>query len=122
MLAVYGTLRKGMANHDLLKNAKLVWMGFVEIPYRLVVCNDVPYLVKTLTKRSVYVEVYEINKELLGVLDDFEGVPLDYVRIEIDTPVGRAWIYVASQELECVEIEDGDYASFIKKKFLNSDV
>ncbi len=115
LLAVYGTLRKGMPNHHMLRGSELVWEGYIEIPYKLVVCSYIPFLVRCEEKRRIYVEVYRVDEELLGILDEFEDVPELYERIEIETPVGRAWIYVASKEMECEEVVDGDYATFLRK-------
>ncbi len=115
LVAVYGTLRRGMENHHMLRRASLLWEGFVRIPYKLVVCGDTPYLVKSNDVNRIYIEVYEVDEELLRELDDFENVPLEYRRVEIETPVGRAWIYVASRDVECVEVPEGDYALFIKR-------
>ena len=43
---------------------------------------------------SVQGEVYEIDEELLSDLDRIEGYPSLYTREEIDTPYGKAWIYI----------------------------
>jgi gamma-glutamylcyclotransferase (GGCT)/AIG2-like uncharacterized protein YtfP len=39
-------------------------------------------------------EVYRVSAKRLQLLDRFEGCPSQYRRHAIDTPWGRAWIYL----------------------------
>jgi len=118
LLAVYGTLRKGLWNHYLIEGSRLVWEGYVELPYKMIVFEHslVPALVPSSERHRIYVEVYEVSEELLEELDWFE---LGYKRVLVDTPVGRAWIYVIENFDEdndlmgVVTIEHGDYKKYV---------
>ncbi len=115
MLAVYGTLRKGFRNHRLLSGSKLVWRGFAEIPYEMVVGGDcIPYLIPSEELHKVFLEVYEVPSDVLKTLDSFEDVPREYVRVRVYVhPIGFAWIYVARRLPENFEVvECGDYATY----------
>lgn len=128
LLFVYGTLRKGFHNHNLLDNAKFIGMGISvdkfymigRLNFELDEFEDgrspprqllFPYIftdnlrVEQLSNH-IYGELYEISEELLMSIDEHEGHPNIYKRIEesvrIDSTEYKAMIYV----LESAEIKE----------------
>ena len=76
---VYGTLKKGKRAHHLLSGAKLIGSGIVR-GYDMYIVSDYPGIVKG--EGTVKGEVYEVDEDILKKLDEYEGVPLLYTRIE----------------------------------------
>lgn len=107
-VAVYGTLRKGGSAHHMLDDYKLLWEGKLKLPYTMY-AYAYPALIpnKDLKENEIYIEVYEIPHEKLAELDWYEGYPRLYNRIKINTPVGKAWLYVVMDEDTIEEIKYG---------------
>lgn len=78
LVYVYGTLRKGKSNHELLKDSEYVGKFFTNKKYTLLVAG-LPFLVKR-DGDGALGEVYKINSETLRALDRLEGVPNFYYR------------------------------------------
>jgi len=103
LLFVYGSLKKGFDNHDLLKKfAKRLGVartikkfGMFEDSF-----GNYPYLVPT-PHTQVYGELYEIHREeLMDKIDTFEGTPEYYERKRIEVKshhgIKRAFVYIQS--------------------------
>ncbi len=84
---VYGTLKRGKRANSLLSDAKFIGSGTVS-GYEMYMVSDYPGVVRG--EGRVKGEVYEVDGETLKRLDEYEGVPILYERIE-----------------EAVELEDG---------------
>ena len=121
LLAVYGTLKKGYANHDrYLKDAKFIGRGLTLNKYILVIAG-VPFCIPI----DVYgcceelagklgVEVYEVGEEMLKKIDLLEGHPNWYKRILVDVEledgeIVKAWLYIYPKKIEgdIIEPKDG---------------
>lgn len=95
LVAVYGSLRKGMGNHHILGNSKLV--GTCEVHgWDMYSLGSFPCIVEGNNK--VVIEVYEVDSDKTAVmLDCLEGYRGDssglYDRCEIETAFGKSWIY-----------------------------
>ena len=94
-VAVYGSLKKGLHNHHLLKSIRakggLVTSisGFDLYPYY---DSMFPCIVRG--TGCVEVEVYSIDEEDLEILDTLEGYPHFYKRCLVTTNLGTlVWIY-----------------------------
>ena len=79
---VYGTLRAGEPNHDLLQHQALVARARTEAAFELVSLGSFPAMVTGGTT-AVVGEVYEVDPLTLAALDELEGHPRFYRR----TPV-----------------------------------
>lgn len=80
-LFVYGTLRReGLANHFLI-NSTLLYSAIVLNGYSLYSYGHYPFAIKTNDNKDFIVgDVYEVDKETLRILDEYEGEM--YKRVE----------------------------------------
>lgn len=100
-VAVYGSLRKGLGNHRVLGDSKLI--GKEWIPnYEMFSLGSFPGIRNG--KGSIYVEVYEVDSNTLERLDTLEGyhakdsVNNFYNKEEVSTKFGDALIYTLQGE------------------------
>ncbi len=88
LVGVYGTLKRGHANHDaFLASSVLVRSGAVRIPYRLFGNEEYPMLVPSGELNPVVVETYRVDAGTVARLDAFEG-QFGYRRVEV-RPEGK---------------------------------
>ena len=100
-VAVYGSLRKGLGNHRVLGDSKLI--GKEWIPnYEMFSLGSFPGIRNG--KGAIYVEVYEVDNDTLKRLDTLEGyhskdsVNNFYDKEEVSTKFGDALIYTLQGE------------------------
>lgn len=79
LLFVYGTLRRGGANHARLAAARFVGEGVTAARHALFV-GSFPYLATGPAVHRVRGEVYAVDADTLAVLDRMEGHPTWYER------------------------------------------
>ncbi len=83
LVAVYGTLKRGHANHAaFLDGAEFVRAGAVRIPFRLFGNEEYPMLVSAREVNPVVVETYRVDADTVSELDAFEG-QFGYRRVEV---------------------------------------
>jgi gamma-glutamylcyclotransferase (GGCT)/AIG2-like uncharacterized protein YtfP len=118
LVAVYGSLRKTMGNHNYyLSNSDYKGIFSTEPEYTLHSLSAYPGL-KLNGNTSVVMEVYEVTENVLNNLNTLEGYSADrkptfYDRIEIDTPWGKAFTYIYVNELlKDSIVESGDWVDF----------
>lgn len=121
-LFVYGTVRRGgvRAMNDLFPGAKFVGGG--EVSGRLYDLGEYPGLQLGGSGSRVVGEVYEIDDEALGKLDDIEASS-DYRRgrVEVSLFGGdrvTCWVYAPASEV-CLGrrlIESGDWIEYAKAR------
>lgn len=101
LLFVYGSLKKGFDNHDLLKKYTLR-LGKAETVNSFGMFEDTfgnyPYLTDT-RRNVIHGEIYQIRrKELMDKLDVFEGSPEYYERRKIKVKshhgIQKAFVYI----------------------------
>lgn len=99
LVAVYGTLKRGMANHHWMVDSRFMgddWLVNVVL-YEL---EEFPAARLEQSDGEIHVEVYDVSKEILAVLDKLEEVDQEtpemglYRRAQCDTRFGVAWIYL----------------------------
>jgi len=91
---VYGTLKTGHGNNTVLKNIDAKFLG------RDIVSNFTMYDLGVFPGAeagtgTLHGEVYEVDN--LDELDMLEGYPVLYLREEVDTIYGKAWIYTINK-------------------------
>lgn len=76
-IGVYGSLRQGMHNHDLLNNSKLVKVKTVNVPFKMVSFGMYPALIPDSNGQShdVVFEIYEVNDDVYSTVEILEGYP-----------------------------------------------
>jgi|TARA_R100000935_G_scaffold8691_1_gene18111 gamma-glutamylaminecyclotransferase len=105
---VYGTLLAGESNHAWLKGASC--LGRWTTPPRFTLIDLGPYPVLSAGGRTAVTgEVYRISRLILQRLDVLEGYPADYQRRLIDTPWGRAWVYLRASAPAGRPLHHGDW-------------
>ena len=93
LLFVYGSLKRGRANHHQLLAAEYLALARTASSFALRVVDGYPALVPG--SRAILGELYRIAESALPALDDFEGA--GYVRREIELDDGqRAIAYLSS--------------------------
>jgi len=104
---VYGTLRKGCANHVFLQRAELLGTTSID-GWEMYSNGFYPYAVKG--NGSIVVEVYRADRALLAEIDRLEGYPRHYSRTKIETPFGSCWLYFTeSLPPGCSRVPGGDW-------------
>jgi len=113
---VYGTLKKGFCNHAVLgKSAVFIGDYITGKKYKMYDCGSYPAL-RLEGTTAIIGEVYDIIG--LDRLDQLEGYPILYDRIQIETDYGMAWVYYMTQRSgqypynpnePCVVIESGEW-------------
>lgn len=98
IVAVYGTLKRGMANHQLLVGSRFVGEDRLAniVLYEL---DEFP-AARLEPSDGIQIEVYEVSQRVLATLDKLEEVdhvmPAKglYRRAQCATRFGVAWIYL----------------------------
>jgi len=90
---VYGTLRRGEANHHWLGNAPLLGQHRTAARYTLLDLGPYPAAIAT-GNTAIVGELYGLDNGLLARLDELEDYPREYTRARIPVPQGSAWMYL----------------------------
>lgn len=119
-VAVYGSLRKGLGNHVLLKKAK--YLGRFETPakYTMYSVNLMFPGLKKKGNTCITMEAYEVTKEELVRINLLEGFEPNrttgsnhYNRFSLNTPFGEAYCFeYASSTDNLYTVDSGDWVSF----------
>lgn len=103
MLAVYGTLKRGFENHNLIVNAQFLGCDSLS---QISLFDIGPYPGAHLEASSgIEVEVYMLSARELALLDLLEEYdPTDpahslYTRERVETRFGTAWVYLYQGEV-----------------------
>ena len=103
LVAVYGTLKSGHTNHDVLGDSSLVGVGKTVSKYAMQK-SGIPYVYEHEHRDQINVEVYEVLSDSTKLsLDHLESHPHFYERkltdIELtDGSVRTCWLYFAQTE------------------------
>jgi len=108
---VYGTLRRGEANHHLLETRDFVGMAQSEACFTLVDLGAFPAMVPG-GGTAVVGEVYEVGPVTLAALDRLEGHPRFYQRHTIqlaDGSTALAYLLSPEQSIGKASLSSGDW-------------
>ena len=125
LVAVYGSLRKGLHNHGVLGNSELLGTFKTEPLFSLYSLGSYPGL-KPNGNTSIAMEVYSVDDNVASYIDRLEGYTKDrpatfYDKVEIETPWGNAGLYLYVPEVyEENLVESGDWKEFRQSKVLES--
>ncbi|MCG5534369.1 gamma-glutamylcyclotransferase [Halorhodospira sp. 9621] len=111
LVFVYGTLKRGHPNHDVLARADghflMAWASAPE--YEMIDLGSFP-AVREGGGTAIHGEIYAVGD--LEPLDQLEGYPLLYDRKRIDTPCGKAWVYIKNDAVG-ERIPSGDWGTCV---------
>lgn len=122
LVAVYGSLRKGMHNHYILEKSEYIGSFNSELMFTMYNVNDRYPAVINEGSNSIVMEVFSASKEVQKKLDYLEGYSPNFKKSDnyynkeiIETPYGKAFIYFFNNDYSKLEkIESGDWSSWIK--------
>lgn len=126
IVGVYGSLRKGLGNHALIKRhgSQMIGDGYLKIPHTMYSLGGYPCICKSDSPKTnkSFIELYPVvSDEMLKDLDRLEGNGSFYTREEVVLDDGTvAWVYfipedrVDTRRLEVVE--SGDWVEFQKQR------
>ena len=116
LVAVYGSLRKGLHNHPMIKGGNLLGYGTVSgyKMYSIGSFDSYPYIVPSGKEEDkIVVEVYEIPPHIYSSVHAMEfGAGYDYEYIDIPE-IGEATLYIMGDYIAGTkQIPDGDWAKY----------
>lgn len=126
IIAVYGSLRKGLGNHRIIESDTTEYLGeFDSEPiYSMYTLGGFPGLHEN-GNTSIKLEVYSVDDEVAQSVDWLEGYSPDrpatfYDKKSIETPwgAGSIYIYMGNPGEEQL-VESGDWKEYLENKELN---
>jgi gamma-glutamylcyclotransferase (GGCT)/AIG2-like uncharacterized protein YtfP len=93
LVFVYGSLQRGEEYHHYLARAAFVASWTTPPEWEMWNLDGYPAL-SAGGATAVQGELYEVDDDMLARLDELEETPSLYQRAEIETPHGRAFVYV----------------------------
>ncbi|MCG7600597.1 gamma-glutamylcyclotransferase [Halomonas sp. McH1-25] len=118
LVAVYGTLKRGLRNHHWLADAQFLGSDRLNS----VTLYDLgPYPgAKTELSQGIEVEVFRVDTPVLSALDRLEGYRVrtpkrgDYDRLIHHTTFGPAWLYLYNHSVSgCPAIREGGWPQLL---------
>lgn len=114
LVFVYGTLRQGQPNHRLLDGARFVGTAETVPFFRMVSLGAYPGMVRdrSQSRKSIVGEIYDVDEDTLGKLDQLEGVPHFYFRSRVrltDGGFADAYLLRRDQVVGFNEVVSGDW-------------
>lgn len=122
LYAVYGSLRKGLGNHRILRDSKLLGEYSTPPLFTMYSLGGFPGVIEK-GETSVTLEVYKVEDEgiedRLDVLEGYHGKHYGanlYNKEIISTPYGDAFIYYFNREnLPYPIVASGDWKKYLNK-------
>lgn len=116
-IAVYGTLRKGFGNHWFMGNSQL--LGTTKTPAQFTMFDNggFPFVFPS-GETEITLEIYDVtdNNTLAGIygLEGYSGVRGSvsnwYDTVDVETPWGKAEMFVAKKVPNLRIVKSGDWA------------
>lgn len=114
LVAVYGSLRKGLGNHGVLGDSEL--LGTTQVHgFEMISLGGFPAIYDG--EGEITIEVYSMDSEMTAKnLDMLEGYPTFYNRKIIETEFGDAWVYFFDNPTRYpqIKVEEGDWVVYRK--------
>jgi len=116
-VAVYGSLREGLGNHEVLNGAPKIAETFTGPEFKMISLGGFPGVLPG--DKKVKVEVYQVDDEETKIgLDRLEGYPDFYDRKEVKLENGdKAWIYILNERYKELDKKEHitDWKEFLTK-------
>jgi len=116
LVAVYGSLRRGLSNHRILGDSEFIGEGMIDSGFRMVSLGGFPALHKSEESTPIKVEIYRPScPEVYRSLDILEGYPSFYNREQVQINGKLTWVYFIenSSRLEGrTYVDSGDWVGF----------
>lgn len=94
---VYGSLKRGHTNHDLLMRSRYFADGSTMPTFEMLDFGHYPGVIEDGTY-SIRGEVFLVTGAVMGIVDALEGHPFFYRRVEVPVRTGKgvvpAWMYL----------------------------
>lgn len=92
-ITVYGSLLEGASAHHILRDAKQLFKGVKQLPYKMIDFGEFPGLIKEKNNKvnDIYVETYEVSDVVFYLVEYYEGYPTLYTRDELED---GSYIYI----------------------------
>lgn len=109
LVAVYGSLRKGLGNHRVISQDSTHELLSTERigGWEMYSYGGFPYISQG--EGEITIEVYKVDDKTLVPLDRLEGYPSFYNRMQVETSQGLAWIYYINQGSNNRPVLSGDW-------------
>ncbi len=105
VIAVYGSLRKGMGNHGLISHSELLETRVVNLPFKMISLGGFPGLVRDIQENEITIELYEVDQPTYQRVEHLEGYPSLYDKYPFELPE-----YESPVEIYILNEKDGYYA------------
>lgn len=116
LVAVYGSLRRGMGNHRVLERNDAQLLSTERITgFEMFSLGAYPFIRSG--EGEITVEVYAVPITGMRDLDALEGYPSFYDRKLVQTTKGQAWIYFIDDRDGRVPVPDGDWVAFYNPRY-----
>lgn len=112
---VYGTLRKNLPWHHLLKTSSFLGEGKTKEKFALY-ADNIPFVFENNKISNITGELYQVDSKILKILDSLEGHPNWYCRkkttiISKDKEI-ESWLYFYPKRIKGLLIDSGDYLDY----------
>lgn len=114
LVMVYGSLRDGMGNNRLLDGLEVKSREQIG-GFKMYSMGGFPFITHASKDDTITGEIYEVDSESRAQnLDGLEGYPTFYDREQVDTSLGKAWIYfIDSRNTDNYPpVEEGDWVEY----------
>lgn len=115
LYAFYGSLRKGMSNYELYKDAMIYLYSIHLKGFKLYSMGEYPCCTKSAAENIIVVEVFKITNPVIEKeihdMEIEEGYFYDEVTIQND----RVGIYLYNGIENFIEVKGGDWVSFFRQ-------
>ncbi|MGH8548388.1 MAG: gamma-glutamylcyclotransferase family protein [Methylococcales bacterium] len=95
-IAVYGSLKAGRHNHRYLETARFIGRFHTTPDYTMIDLGPYPAIIPD-GSTAIEVEVYAVDAETLGAVDELEEHPDFYRRIRVKIANRYVFIYVLTE-------------------------